>query len=90
MSLPEKPKTREEMQMEARTKAVALACEAMAKWYILSNSGVGPKECVEMRKGDTVLRWMDPPLFGVDNPLLIEDYTRGFWSLRTEKLPKVS
>ncbi len=83
-------KSREEAIIEARTKAVALACENMTKWYILNNKGVGPTELVEMAKGDSMLRWCDPPLFGLENPLLVEEYFRGFWTLKLVPLGKIS
>lgn len=76
--------------MEKRRQAVEFALEGMVNWYIRCNGGIGPTEIVEMRKDDAMLRWCDPPLYGVDNPMLVEFIDRGFWVLRTERLGKVS
>ncbi len=79
-----------ERQMNKRRRAVEFALEGMVNWYIRCNKGVGPTEIVELRKGDAMLRWCDPPLHGVENPMLVEFIDRGFWALRTERLGKVS
>lgn len=81
---------RDQIQMQKRTTAVELAVQNMVNWYISCNKGVGPETMVEMKKGDAMLRWLDPPLMFLDNPLLVEFIDRGFWVLRVDKLGKTS
>lgn len=81
---------RQEIQMEKRRTAVEQVVAQMVNWYIRCNGGKGPKELVEMRKDDCMLRWCDPPLPGLDNPVLIEFIDRGFWALKTDKLGRIS
>lgn len=83
-------KARDKLQMQKRHTAVEQVVSQMVNWYIRCNGGKGPNELVELRKDDQMLRWLDPPLPNMDNPLLIEFIDRGFWALRTERLGKVS
>jgi hypothetical protein len=75
----------EKVQMENRVKAVAIIVDDCVKWYIANNSGVGPEEIREQNYGDEyVMRWLEPALPGLDNPVIVEGYFRGFYTIRIE------
>lgn len=69
-----------------KLKARRLAREQIFEWYV-SVAGCMPAEQVEDTKAyrDTVCWYLEPPIPGVDNPILIEENIQGVWSIRTEK-----
>ena len=76
--------------MEARVKAVAMKCEEMAIWYLANSGGVPPENICEDKKayGGVVLRWLEPPIPFIDNPMLVETYLGDSWVLRFDRLVK--
>jgi len=78
-------KSRNQLTMEARIKAVAVVMDQCVKWYLQENGGVGPEEIREHTyDGERVFRWLEPALPGRMNPVIVEGYTRGFWGVRIE------
>ncbi len=74
-----------ELTMEARIKAVAVVVDQCVRWYLSENGGIGPEEIREHSyDGERVFRWLEPPLPGRINPVIVEGYTRGFWGVRVE------
>jgi len=75
--------------MENRIKAVAIVVDQCVKWYLQENGGIGPEEIREQNYGgEQVFRWLEPPLPGRENPVIVEGYTRGFWGVRIEDRAK--
>ncbi len=75
----------DKLTMEARIKAVAVVMDQCCRWYIAENGGIGPDEIREHNYGDErIFRWLEPPLYGRVNPVIVEGYTGGFWSVRIE------
>lgn len=71
--------------MEQRIKATAIVLDQCVKWYLEENGGIGPEEIREQNYGgEQVFRWLEPALPGRENPVVVEGYTRGFWTVRIE------
>lgn len=82
-STPSKPA--DVARQENRVKAVAIIVDKCVKWYLEENGGIGPEEIREQNYGDEyVCRWLEPPLPGRENPVIVEGYFRGFWTVRVE------
>jgi hypothetical protein len=74
-----------------RQAAIEEKLEEMALWYV-SNAPIAkdPPVIVEDRKTyrGKVLRWLEPPIPNMTNPVLIEEFLGDFWTLRLEPLTK--
>ncbi len=74
-------------QMEKRRQAVELVLEKCLLWYAANSGGKVPEEIRELNYDDgaRMLRYLEPALPGLENPVVVEEYTRGrFWTVRIE------
>lgn len=65
----------------------------MHLWYLANSGGKDPDHLCEDDRGykGKTLRWYEPMLPGLDNPVLIEEAIGDHWSLRYEpSRPSVS
>ena len=59
--------------------------EEMVIWYIANSPDSEPTLCEDRKTyRGKVLRWLEPPLPGLDNPVLIEEQLGDSWTLRLE------
>lgn len=71
--------------------AIEEVLEKMALWYI-TNAPIAKDPPViredRLTYRGKVLRWIDPPIPLIENPLLVEEYIGDYWTLRVEPLNK--
>ena len=73
------------IRMENRIKSAAIVVNQCCEWYLLHSGGKGPEEIREHNEdGNRILRFLEPPIPGVDNPLIIEEMVGNFWTIRVE------
>jgi hypothetical protein len=75
----------------AQAKAIEDKAEEMVLWYLANSGGKAPDHLCEDRKTyrGIVMRWLEPRLPGLDNPLLIEETLGDLWTLRFERLTEL-
>lgn len=74
----------------AQKKSVELALSDMLEWYASNSGGKMPDHIAEDRKayGGKVLRWLEPLLPNVDNPMLVEEALGDSWTLSMEPIQR--
>ncbi len=73
--------------MEKRRQAVELVLEKCLLWYAANSGGKQPEEIREYNYDDgaMMIRYLEPELPGLDNPVIVESYVRNkFWGVRIE------
>lgn len=79
-----------EHTVRTRAQAREQVRENMVRWYILTSGKLPECQCEKEMHGPNgkMLVWfLDPPIPGVDNPVVIEESLGGGenWSIRTER-----
>ncbi len=77
--------------MQKRRQAVELVLEKCLLWYADNSGGKAPEEIREhvYDPGACVLRYLEPEIPGVSNPVIVEHYVRNrFWAVRIEDRSK--
>lgn len=72
----------------AQNLAIEEKCEEMVLWYLGNSGGKAPESLAVDEKtyrGKT-LRWLEPLLPGLQNPVLIEEQLGDCWTLRFEPI----
>ncbi len=72
---------------QAQQRAVQMKIHEMTEWYASQAGGKFPDHLAEDKKTyrGKILRWLEPQIPGVDNPILIEESLGDSWTLRFEK-----
>ena len=62
--------------------------ELIVNWYAPASGGKFPDHVAEDRKSyrGKILRWLEPTLPGITNPVLIEETLGDRWTLRLEPM----
>lgn len=73
-------------QIRDRAKAREIALGDMLDWYLQNSQGKLPEQLCEDKKAykGKVLRWFEPPIPAITNPILVEEFIGDGWSLRFE------
>jgi len=70
----------------AQQKVIEEKLEEMIEWYAVESGGKTPDLHVDEKTyRGKILRWLEPALPGVDNPVLIEECIGDSWTLRFER-----
>lgn len=74
----------------AQKNVIEEKVEEMLIWYMENSGGKAPDQmCVDEKTyRGKILRWLEPVLPGVDNPVLIEEQLGDNWTLRFERMEK--
>lgn len=74
----------------AQQNAVDQVLEDMLEWYASETQGKVPdhiaKDTVTKNGKKQVLRWLEPLVPGVDNPMLVEEQLGDYWTIRLERI----
>ncbi len=63
--------------------------ESICLWYVANAPLMKdlPTVCVDKKSyRGKVLRWLEPPIPHLTNPVLVEEYIGDIWTLRTEPM----
>ena len=73
----------------AQQRVIEEKLEEMIEWYASVSGGKVPDIHVDVQNHrGRVLRWLEPMIPGVDNPVLIEEALGDSWTLRYERAEK--
>lgn len=71
-----------------RAKVRQMERESLLDWYINVAGHLPAQQCEETKAyNSTVLWWLDPPIPGVMNPVLVEETVGDIWTIK--RVPRV-